>query len=309
MNKQHIIILNVVALVFLLNSCASKKPTPQFASSIDSLNYAIEYPAVLDAQTQSLIDKSNEARETHVAFSSYPNKLNEPDWTHVSAVFKHADKAGRSRAFATIADERKNVEIFLTREKPEITKRISGAVKSKFKKDESLCQGEFDATGVIKRSLTEAINRQLDKQSELQNEAYRYIDRNQIPLGKKNIKTLKEQTDAITKASFIVYVELATLQQSVEQMASEARQIRKKLNQALEEEHERMDSPDLSKAEKKDCQTQIETLEKTIAAIEPAVTKADRTTEIADTDIPTIRKEYQKALEALNDAIEQKINQ
>ncbi len=289
---------------FISSACSQPKPVPEIASSADYSGYAVEYPGQLQILTELYHQREAEARELFGTFSSYSDELSEPNWEQVVAVVERADESGRSRAYVEHVEENEQVLAFFGEEKEEITRRVTSAVKTAEKKAE--CKCETEAYGSVSYALRDSVNKRIDKRTTSQSEARRLINRYRKSLKKKNIESLEQQADAVMRASYIVYIELAELYAEIDSRVSEARRVRGTIEDALEAEQEFAAHPETPKAEKKASEKRIAELEAAKGSLEATVEGAKEIVSGGETGIPAIRKEYDAAFDALCDALSEK---
>jgi len=234
-------------------------------------------------------------------FPSFSDELSAPEWGQVVAVMERADESGRSRAYVEHVEENEHVRTFFSEEKEEITRRVSGAVKAAEKKAE--CECKIEAYGKVSYALKDSVNKQIDRRTKRQSEAHRLIDRYKKSLGKKNVKPLEKQADAVMRASYIVYIKLAELYAEIDSRVSKAQKIKGTIEDALEAEREFAAHPETPKAEKKASEKRIVELEAAKGSIEATVEEAKEIVSGGETGILAIRKEYDAAFDALCDSL------
>ncbi len=300
------LLASVAILVGFLavGACGSPKPAPEIVSSAGFSSYAVAYPSTLEALTRSYHDQSAEARELVSTFVTYPDSLSEPNWKQVLKVAERADEVGRSRFYVEGMRDNGDVSAFFNEEKDEITRRVAGAARSAVKKSECECEVEF--SGKIAYALKESVNRQLKERLSGQSDALRLIDRYQVSFGKKNTKVLKEQADAISSASYIVFVQLPDLWMEIDRYVAEATKVGRTIDKALQAEQSFIDSPDITKAQRKAAEKRLTEIEKAKAFLDATVDDARKVAKQAEEEIPTIQKEYEDAFEELSGAIYQR---
>ncbi|MCP4676516.1 MAG: hypothetical protein GY854_13580 [Deltaproteobacteria bacterium] len=277
---------------------------PEIASSAGYSGYAVEYPGRLQILTEMYNQREVEARELFATFPSFPDELSEPSWGQVVAVMERADESGRSRAHVEHVEETAHVRAFFNEEKDEITRRVSGAVKAAQKKAE--CECKIEAYGKVSYALKDSVNKQMDRRTTRRSEARRLIDRYKKSLGKKNIKPLEKQANAVMRASYIVYIELAELYTEIDSRVSEARRVKGTIEDALEAEREFATHPETPKAEKKASEKRIAELEEAKSSLDASVKGAEEIVSSGEMGIPAIRKEYDTAFDRLCDVLSER---
>jgi hypothetical protein len=281
----------------LIGCAANKKPKPEIASSAESPNYAVGYPAALNGALTTYTEESGKAKENVGAFSQYPAALDNVDPKIAEQVYREADATGRGRAFADKVDELHAAGAFFDREKDEITRRVNGSVVAA--KEKAECQCELDPYGSISYALKDEVEKRLKKELEEVGEYSRTIDENEKVLGKKNVDTLKEQANSIAFTAHVVFVSMPTLYENMERMLAESKTVKKTLEKEIEAEKLRAEDAATPKADKKDSKKRLAELEDAKNAIDVFQKEAEQLVTKAEQEIPVARNEYQKAFDAL----------
>ncbi len=285
-----------VSAAFVL-SCASKKPVPKTASSADSPTYAIAYPAALNTALTAYTEDTAKAKEKQAAFSGYRAEVSDADPAALKAIYVEADATGRGQAYADKAAEARAVRAFFDREKDDIARRVNGNVVAA--KEKAECQCELDTYGTVSYALKDSVDKRLEKSLQEAGEVSLLIERNEKALGKKNLDKVENQADAVAWTAHTVFVSLPSLYEEMSRMLSEAKDVKKTWARAVEEEKAREADPAVSKSEKKDLKKRIQALEDAKGAIDIFVGEAERQVTKAETEIPAIQDEYEKAFKGL----------
>ncbi len=302
-NKQIIKITIYSILAFCAAACASKKPVPETVSSADSSPYATAYPWALNTATTAYKEQISKAKEADNAFSGYVAEVPGADPAVLKSVYIEADRTGRGQAFAEKNAEVVAVKAFFDREKDDITRRVNGGVISA--KEKAECNCSFDTYGAVSYALKDSVDKRLEKYLQEAGETALLIERNEKALGKKNTDKITSQADTIVLTAHIVFVSLPTLYENISRMLSEAKNVKKTLDRTIEDEKTRESDPALSKPEKKDTKKRIQELEEARNAIDIYIAEAESLVVKAETEIPDMRSEYEKAFKALIDSVKQ----
>lgn len=298
LTKNTLLIL--VCAIFVL-SCANKKPKPETASSADSAGYAAGYPASLNTALTTYTEQTAKAKENDTAFAGYSAAAGEADPAVLRAVYLEADKTGRGQAYADKTEEVRAVRAFFDREKEDISRRINGSVQAA--KEKASCSCELDTYGAVSYALKDGVDKRLEKSLQETGEQHLLIERNEKALGKKNVETVATQADTIAWTAHVVFVSLPTLYEDMSRMASESKKVKKTLEAAIADERVREADASLSKAEKKESKKRIQALEDAKNAVDVFVSEAERLVLKAETEIPAVRAEYEKAFDNLIDVL------
>ena len=193
------------------------------------------------------------------------------------------------------------VRAFFEREKEDLVRRINGGVQSAKEKAECAC--ELDTYGAVSYALKDGVDKRLEKSLQSAGEAAQLIDENEKALGRKNVDRVSAQADAIAWTAHVVFVSLPMLYEDMSRMLGEAKDVKRTLAGAIERERAKEADAASSKADKKAAQKRIQELEDAKNAVDIFVGEAERLTTKADTEIPAIRAEYEKAFDALLDSL------
>ena len=304
MGKKHLRdILLIIAASTAAAGCAGKTLKPEIASSEDSPEYAVGYPASLNTSLTRYTEETAEAKENISALPGYADAVGDADAAVAAEVFEEADRTGRGRAYAERTAEAAAVQSFFDREKDDIARRINGGVSAA--KEKAGCQCELDTYGTVSYGLKEGVEKRLEKSLEETGERSRLLSQHEKELGKKNAERLSDQAAAIARTAHVVYVSLPMLYDEMQRLLSEAKAVKKTLDRELEDE-KAAEAASTSKADKKAAKKRIQELEDARNAVDIFVGEADRLVSTAETDIPAIRSSYDKSLKALLDNLRAK---
>src|SRR5262245_55955087 len=92
-------ILFAVAAAVSAVACSTPKPEPEIASSAPQAGYAESYPGELQAISTGFSEKESEVKKVTGEMPEYPDRLKDPNWSHVQAIYERADQAGKSYAY------------------------------------------------------------------------------------------------------------------------------------------------------------------------------------------------------------------
>jgi hypothetical protein len=294
-----------VMLLGTVPACSAPKPEPELASSAGHSHYARDFPEKLQAVTKEFGSRRAEARKVMGELNGYPGKLKEPvSWAHVLEIVERADEDGHSFAYVDRLRRVKEASLFFEAEADEINKKVAGSVAYTAKKkgcDEAIA-------GAAVPALKDGVEKQLEKELHEGSEAHRLIDRYRGELGKENAAVLEKQADDISRASYIVYVEIVEDKQRIVRMVAEADEVRRTLDAAVAAERAYLtEYKKITEAEKKAAEARIAELGKSKAALDAAIQQAQGVVPSIEDEVKKIQKEYDDALAALKAKIKEKV--
>jgi hypothetical protein len=289
----------LVASTLLLGACQQQKG-PEYASSAESPSYAERYPKALAAVRTRFAEDEKRASEQGDKFASFPGELSEPDWTHVGGVVERADEAGNSADFVLGMQDVETVTRFYESERDEIRQKVIGAAN--YAKKEKNCDVEL--SGPIAGSLDKAIELQSEEWLRSRNPAHRYIEDNEEALGKKNIEKLEDQADQIALASYLVRVRMPRAKQDLEAMVADASSVKSTLEAEQKTQKAIADDPKSSKAAKDRANERISAAQAALTTIDEEVNQANSAATEVEQRAKAALDRYQKALDALKEAID-----
>jgi len=282
--------------------CAGQKVEPQVASSAAQVNYAMDYPAALQASANDYVNTEGEVRRITTDFPKYPDQLKDPPWPLVQNVVSRADEAGRSTAYVEARRDFEETHDFFTQEKDEISRKVAGSAQYVLKKKE--CgQCDADVGPAVASSLREAVDKQLEKRLRAHNDAHLLIERYRESLGKANATALEKQADDISAASYATSIRAVELKVRATRLLDEANQIKKTLDQGVADERAFQAEPGRKEGDKKASNERIAKMEDGKVRIEQAVPALQNLVKEIDQRNQAMSKEYNDALEALKKAI------
>jgi hypothetical protein len=287
-----------------LVACSQPKPEPELASSANHGHYARDYPEDLNALVMDFSTRRAEARKLLADFPNVPGKLKDPSWAHVLEIVQRADEDGKSYAYVGRLKRVEGARLFFEAEKDEINKKVVGSVSYVAKKkscDESIA-------GAAPPALKDAVEKQLDKELHDASEAQQLIERYRGELGKENAAALEKIADDVSRASYLVRIEIVEDKVRLTRMVTEADQVRKTADDAILAERAYQSSyKKITDAEKKASDQRIADLQKAKASIDAAVKQSENLVPTMDDEIKKIQKEHDDALDALVSKLKEKV--
>jgi hypothetical protein len=287
-----------------LPACSAPKPEPEFASSANHGHYAREYPERLNAVVTAFSDRRAVARKLIGDFANLPGKLKDPTWPHVLEIVTRAVEDGRSYAYVERLRRVEGAGLFFDTEKDEINKRVVGSVSYQAKK--KACDDTVASAAVP--ALKDSYEKQLEKELHDASEAQQLIERYRGELGKENAATLEKQAEDISRASYIVHIEIVEDKLRILRMVTEADAVRKTADDTISAERAfQSDYKKITDAEKKASDARIADMNKSKASIDAAVSQAQGVASSLQDEILKIQKEYADALDALAAKIKERV--
>jgi hypothetical protein len=285
-------------------ACSAPKPEPEIASSSNHAHYARDFPDHLNALVKDFSDRRAEARKLSRDFGNVPGKLKDPNWTHVLEIVDRADEDGKSWAFVERSRRVEGASAFFDAEKDEINKKLVGSVAYTAKKkgcDESVA-------GAAPPALKDVVEKQLEKELRDASEAQQLVDRYRGELGKENVGTLEKAADDISRASYLVHIQIVEDKVRIVRLVGEADQVKRTADDAVSAEKAYQTGyKKITDAEKKASEARIADLTKAKAGVDAAVKQGEGVISNVDDEIKNAQKEYQDAFDALRSKIKDKV--
>jgi hypothetical protein len=290
---------SIALLATALMSGCTTRPAPVFASSANESGYAERYPAALLAARTEFASSESRAREIIHQFPNYPSALTSPDGEQVLGVVTRADAAGKSASYAHAMDEQGHVSRFFTEEKEPLNQKVGGAAQYAAKQKECTVDVASPAIGALDKGVDKALEDRLRTHSESQ----RYIEDHQDALGKANLEKLQKQADDITLASYLVHVRVKQLKLELSSLADEASDVKKTLARSDAEAQAVLGNAAASKAAKTTAQSRATAAKTASTGLDIEVEQAKRAVQEMDARIEQLDKDYQAALDALENTL------
>ena len=286
----------------MLGACAGRQTaTPELTTSSSSLRYALEWSDRMKSVSGRYEQRVEQVRIEVEAIPSYYELLEDPDWTGVAEIIESADESGHSVAMVEALDEARHVSEFLDKNQRPITWRINSNVKAALEKRKCKCEGEGGRYGQI---VADTARRSLDKRRRELNDAYRLLENEVHGVNAKNTDALAAQIEAISGASYFVYVEAFDLRDRLDVLLDDHRRVRRTLDKALESEREALESYEGKKSGEKALKARVEELEKAREPLEENLDDAREILGSMDEEILDLQTDYQTALVKLLDVVE-----
>ena len=293
--------LAAVALLALLTSwgCTTLKGSeagPELTSSATSEPWALSAPGRLGGGAEGFKQDMGDTNATIEATAGWPDALSEPgSWEEVRAVHEAAAWGGRSRAVAEHLRQEAAVKAFITENEADMAWRINSSVQATAAKSGQT----VDAAGAIRYALRESTDAVARKRLHEHREAHAHIDAHEEQLGKRNVKPLREQADALLRASFFLYVAAPERAAALRRDLDEADAIKETLSEAIADQRAVEEDPKAARGDKRAAQKRREELEAALKELESSQAQAAEVLKGLDEELEATRGRYEAAIKAL----------
>ncbi len=283
------------AALLALAACSTPKVEPEIASSSGHASYAASYPGRLDAVVKDYAGRTSDVRQNFADWNSYPQKLKNPDWARVQEVIERADEDGRGAQFAERSKRAEAVATFFEAERDDINRKVAGAVVFGAKKGGC---GPDVANG-IGPALKDAVEKSIEKELDEASEAHLIIERYRVQLGKENAAELERQAHVVSRTSYLVHIELVEDKVKVQRLLQDASGVRSTADSFIAAEKTFQAEKKITEPEKKASQARIADMEKSKAALDASVQKAQELAPRMEEELKKLSHDYDDALAAL----------
>lgn len=300
LNSLYLVLCCAVTLG--AGGCA-RQEGPQVASSATQSSYAVSFPADLEVTSQRLAATQSVAQAATRDFATFPDKLKTKDAAYVERLYTLANAEGRSENYAQGFADALVVDAFFTREKQPLSGRISAANEQAVEKAGG---SKVELYGATSYSLERGVAQSLEDELKDRSDAQKNIEQNKRKLGAQDAATLSTQVQQISMASHAVFVGLPVQKSRTERLLSQVSDVDSTL-QARSEELQKVDTKGLSYEEKKWLSDEIASVNKARAQLGQTKQSAEQTLKQIEDHSATLQKDYDKAFEALLDAVRAKL--
>jgi hypothetical protein len=283
-------LLSTWLLLTCLGACAQRNQGPEIPSSAGDPSYAERLPDNLTATGERYDKEATVSEEISGSMSEFPSALSEPDWAIVGQVYDRADEEGRSAAYVEHQREEVMLGRFLEQERKPLVRRI--AASNEYVTKEKGC--EVELWGATDRGLEKGFEERLEERRRSDSGAHQLITLEQEKIGKKNEKTLRDQTDLIRFSSYVVHIGLWTEEEEVRRRVDEGGAARSALEDHIEE----------MKARPEPDSERIAQAEAALKNLDPAIEKAKQRLETAEQKRADLKQKYDEAFQKLKQAVE-----
>jgi chromosome segregation ATPase len=300
---HRLVTLLALAACLGIAACQDQKKPSIVAPSTDQAGYASSYPEKLDGARAKMNERESTARSKLGTFGGYPDELDKPSWQEVDKLYDLADSAGKSSEYVESIHEAETVAGFFEDEKQEISKKVAGAAAHAAK--QKGCD-KVEAYGPASHALEKSVEKQLEERLRKRNEAHRYLEAHEEPLGKNNRPKLEKQVDEISFTSYVVNVGVEEEKEKLQRLVSEGNDVKTTLDRVIQENKAIVDDPNAKESQKNAAQKEIEAAEKAKQKIDQEIEQTQGVLKEIDNRIKTLREEYKKAFDELKKKVDDK---
>lgn len=298
---------SIGAFVLLIAAgCNNQKMPVQAASATHQVSYAEAYPEKVRASTEGLTVSESATRKTIAEFSGYPDQLEKTDFALVKQAIELADKAGKSKSYADVAEEGTQVREFHDQEKKEIHRAVAGASQYSAKEKGASQEAADAGASAAVFGLDRAVTKQLEERSKQSSDAQRFLEDHEEALGTKNLETLEKQVEAVSRASYVIYVESPKEKERLEALALEAEAVRNTLDKNIEEQGNVEGQSSSSAKQKKLAAARTASLKEARGKMDEVEVQAKDALKELEQRLKDNQAAYEEALKALLKALDEK---
>ena len=298
---RRLSIAGLLACSLVLPACSSPKPEPEIASSATQAGYAEGYPDALQSVMKDFGEQDDEAKSLDGELPKYPDELKNPNWSVVRSIAESADEAGRSRAYVERTRETDGARAFFEAEKDEISKKVAGSAQYVAK--QKGC--DVDVGGTVIKALEDAVEKQIEERMREKNEAHRIIEKHRVALAKE-APLLEKQADKITRASYLVNIEMVESKVRLNALLLEGEQVQKTLDDSIASERAFQAESGRTDPEKKASADRVAAMEKSRGLLSSSIQSGNDLAKTLDERIQAAQKRHADAMTAMKEKIEQR---
>jgi hypothetical protein len=297
-------LISCVGFTLLTSLACSKEPPPLTSPSGEHPGYAEQYPARLNTLRTRFAADEAKAKAALPELLPAAEKLGTADPATLQQLYELADAEGKSSAYASQALEAETVSRFWDEEKQPLHQKIAGAVVYSGKQKDCACADELG--GVAAGASDRAVEKQLQERQERLGEVHRFVEEHEEALGKPNVDAAEKQANGIALLSHIVHVRLELYRRELEGSLSESSEVASTLERVQRESDETLADAKASKPKKALAEKRKASAAAARAALDAEVEQSKRALEDMQQREKQLVADYDKAFEALIDALEQK---
>jgi hypothetical protein len=298
-------LVGVIALLFAAGCNNQNKPV-EAASATNQASYAEAYPEKVQSSTEAVAIAETETKTTIGEFPSYPEQVKKTDYTEVKKVVELADEAGKSKSYADAAEENAKVAEFFAEEKDPLNRQVGGSSRYSSKEKGATDEvADAGASGAI-FGLDKGVTKQLEERSKKSSDAQRYIEDHEESLGKANQETLSKQAEAISRASYLVYVAGPKEKARLEALVSEAGSVKSTLEKKIEEQKQIDADAGASPKQKKTAKARLATYEEALGKVDGVEAQAKEALKDIEKRHQELKDAYEQAFKELLKALDAK---
>jgi hypothetical protein len=304
MRRSTLAFCTGISLSFAL--ACSKQPAPLTTPSGEQPSYAEQYPTRLNTLRTRFAADEAKVQAALPQLQPAADKLNGADPATLQQLFELADNEGKSSAYADQALEAETVARFWDEEKQPLHQKIGGAVSYAGKQKECSKECSDDLGGVAAGAADRAVEKQLEERQQRQGEIHRFIEEHEDALGKPNLENAEKQANGLAELSHLTHVRLELYRRELEGTLSVASDVRSTLERTEKENDAVLADSKASKSRRALAQKRKASASAARAALDGEVEQGRAALKDMEQREKQLLADYQKALEALTDGLEQK---
>jgi hypothetical protein len=291
----------------LVASACSKEAPPLTAPSGEHPGYAEQYPTLLGTLRSRYAADEAKVQSGSQQLPSAGDKLGNADPATLVELFKLADEEGKSGAYANQALESDSVARFWDEEKQPLHQKIGGAVAYAGKQKECSKECSDDLGGVAAGASDKAVEKQLEERQQRLGEIHRFIEDHEEQLGKPNLDAVEKQANGIAQLSHIAHVRLELYRRELQASLAEASDVKSTLERTQKESDAILADANASKGRKALAEKRKAAATQSLTTLEAEQDMAKRALDEMEQRQKKTAEDYDKAFDALIDALEQKV--
>lgn len=298
----------------LLAVCACTQRPAAAPSSAGQPAYALHYASELTRATKTIDEEQARQKALVTNLAARIEELKKPKWEHVRAIVDDSDAVGRAADFAEGHEEVESVRSFWADEKEPITNRVAGNAQGLVQKAHCSSSGapghggdsSLDIRGTVGFSLSESIDKQIQKRLRARNDAFLLIERYKTELGSQNVASLEKLADEIADASYVVHVELPAARDRLHRLIADKQAVGDTLIRYATEEKAAESEPGRTDADNKASEERIASANRSQTEVDGVAGQASASSKAIDERISRAEKDYDDALQAIRAKIDEK---
>lgn len=297
---------HLACLAAALAVACSNAPAPLTSPSGEQPSYAESYPALLGTLRTRFASDEAKVQAALPQLEPAAQKLTSADPTALHDLFELADAEGKSSAYANAALEGETVARFWDEEKQPLHQKIGGAVSYAGKQKECSKECSEDLGGVAAGASDRAVEKQLEERRERLGEVHRFIEEHEEELGKPNLDNAEKQANALALLSHIVHVRLELYRRELEGSLAEASDVKSTLERTVKDSDAVLADTNATKGKRALAEKRKTTASDALAKLDAEVEQAKQALKDMEQRAKKAAQDYDKALTALLDGIEQR---
>jgi hypothetical protein len=295
-----------VSFILLASVACSKQPAPLTAPSGEQPSYAEQYPANLSALRSRFAADEAKVQAALPQLEPAAQKLDKSDPATLKQLFELADSEGKSTAYADQSMQTETVARFWDEEKQPLHQKIGGAVAYAGKQKECSKECSDDLGGVAAGASDRAVEKQLEERQQRLGEIHRFVEDHEEELTKPNSDPAEKQANALAQLSHLVHVRLELYRRELEGNISVAGDVRSTLERIEKESDATLADAKASKGKKALAEKRKASAAAARAALDGEVQQAKQELASMEQREKKLAADYEKAFDALTDALEKK---